>query len=370
MKAAGLRVLTLDRVLTGLAVGLLALAAAVAEPAGAEEEYVIGPRDVLAVTVYGQADLSKDYAIDQDGFMPFPLLGRVQAGGLTTRQLAARLTADLEKDYLVNPHVMVTVREYLSKKVTVLGEAEKPGLYYLTGPATVVEILSKAGGVSRSAGRQILLLRERGGARGGSTIYRVDLAKVQAGDASQNLRVEDQDTLFVPKAQAFFVLGEVKTAGTFPLDKETSVFEAVTIAGGFTDRAAPSEVKLIRRAPDGQQETLALDLSGATPRDRQVKLAEGDTLYVPKGNTFFVFGEVRRPGAYQLDKETNILEGVTIAGGFTERASPSRARVIRTTPGGQQVLNVDMSDIVKRGQRERAMVLQAGDVVVVPESFF
>jgi polysaccharide export outer membrane protein len=347
----------------------LALAVAGAALAGAQEEYAIGPRDVLTVTVYGHADLSKDYPVGQDGVMPFPLLERVPAAGLTTAQLAARLTEQLGKDYLVNPHVIVTVKEYLSRKVLVLGEAGKPGPYYLTGPTSVAEMLSRAGGPSPLAGNQVLLLRDGPGQRG-SVIRRLDLGKIQAGDASQNVRLEDQDTLFVPKAQAFFVLGEVKSAGTFPLDKETSVFEAITMAGGFSDRAAPGEVKLIRRAPDGQQDTLSLDLSSSTPRDRHVMLREGDTLFVPKGNTFFVFGEVKRPGAYNLDKETNILEGVTIAGGFTERASPGRARVIRNTPTGQQVLNVDMNDVVKRGQRDRVMMLQPGDVVVVPESFF
>jgi polysaccharide export outer membrane protein len=97
---------------------------------------------------------------------------------------------------------------------------------------------------------------------------------------------------------------------------------------------------------------------------------EGDTVYVPKGNTFFVFGEVKKPGAYQLDRDTNILEGITIAGGFTDKAAPGRARVIRNTPTGQKVLDVDMNDIIKRGQRDKAFRLQENDVVVVPESFF
>ena len=101
-----------------------------------------------------------------------------------------------------------------------------------------------------------------------------------------------------------------------------------------------------------------------------MKIQEGDTLLVPKGNTFFVFGEVKRPGVYQLEKETNILEGITIAGGFTDKAAPSRARVIRSTPTGQQVFDVDMNEILKRGQRAKAMPLQENDVVVVPESFF
>ncbi len=342
-------------------------------PARGQEEYTIGPRDVLTVTVWGHADLSKDYPVSEEGFVAFPLIGRVPAAGLSTRSLAGRITELLEKDYLVNPQVLVDVKEYLSKKVHVLGEAEKPGLYYLTGPTSALEILSKAGGVSKTAGRQMVVVRtERATAGGGSgsAILRIDLGKIQAGDMKENIRLEDRDTVFIPKAQAFFVLGEVRAAGTFPLERETSVFEGVTIAGGFSDRAAPSEVKLLRRTPDGREETLALDLSGANARDRLVRLQEGDTVFVPKGNTFFVFGEVKRPGAYQLDKETNVLEGVTIAGGLTERAAPGRARVLRNTPAGQQVFNVDLGDIIKRGQRERVMLLQAGDVVVVPESFF
>jgi polysaccharide biosynthesis/export protein len=91
---------------------------------------------------------------------------------------------------------------------------------------------------------------------------------------------------------------------------------------------------------------------------------------VPKGNTFFVFGEVRKPGAYQLDKETNVLEGITIAGGFTDKAAPGRTRVIRTTDKGQQTIAVDMNDVIRRGQREKAIRLLENDVIVVPESFF
>ena len=352
--------------LAGVACSLVWLCSASAQ------EYVIGPRDVLQITVWGQADLSKDYPVDQDGLVPFPLLGRVPTAGLTTSALASRLTELLGKDYLVNPQVSVSVKEYLSQKVHVLGEAEKPGLFYLTGPTTLLEILSRAGGLAKTAGKQLVLVRGGGDSASarGSTILRFDLAKLQAGDASQNIHLEDRDTLFIPKAHAYFLLGEVKTAGTFPLDKDVTALEAVTIAGGFNDRAAPAGVKLIRRALDGQQETIGLDLSGSNSGDRNLKIQDGDTLVVPKGNTFFVFGEVKRPGAYQLEKETNILEGVTIAGGFTDKAAPGRARVIRSTPTGQQVFDVDMNEILKRGQRAKAMPLQENDVVVVPESFF
>src|SRR5262245_8254250 len=336
------------------------------------QEYVLGPRDVLKITVWGQDDLTRDYQVDADGFVPFPLVGRVKAAGLTSKQFASKLAELLEKDYLVNPQVMVAVKEFLSQKVHVLGEAEKPGLFYLTGPTTILEIISKAGGLSKTAGRQLVLIRGQGSgtAAKGNAIMRVNFEKIQSGDPSENIVLEDQDTVFIPKANGFFVLGEVKTAGVFPIEKASSVLDAITLAGGFSDKAAPSGVKLIRRLPEGQQDTVALVLSGANSRDQVVRVQDGDTVLVPRGNTFFVFGEVKRPGAYQLDRETNILEGITIAGGFTDKAAPGRARLIRNTPTGPQVLNIDMNDIIRRGQRDKALRLQENDVVVVPESFF
>jgi polysaccharide biosynthesis/export protein len=253
------------------------------------QEYTIGPQDVLGITVWGQADLSRDYGVDPDGFIPFPLIGRVKAAGSTPKELATRLTELLGRDYLVNPQVIVAVKEYLSQKVQVLGAAEKPGVYYLTGPTTLLEILSRAGGFASTAGKQVLLVRNHGASDGSSAALRLSLEKIQAGDPSENTRVQSQDIVIVSKAQAY---------------------------------------------------------------------------------SYFIFGEVKKPGAYTLDKDTNILEGITVAGGFTDKAAPSRTRVIRSTPQGQQVIEVDMNDILRRGREAKTVMLQESDVVVVPESFF
>jgi polysaccharide biosynthesis/export protein len=253
------------------------------------QEYTIGPRDVLGITVWGQADLSRDYGVDPDGFIPFPLIGRVKAAGSTPKELAAQLTEMLGKDYLVNPQVIVAVKEYLSQKVQVLGAAEKPGVYYLTGPTTLLEILSRAGGFASTAGKQVLLIHNQGTAQGSTAALRLSLEKIQAGDPAENARVQSQDIVIVSKAQAY---------------------------------------------------------------------------------SYFIFGEVKKPGAYTLDKDTNILEGITVAGGFTDKAAPGRTRVIRSTPQGQQVIEVDMNDILRRGREAKTVMLQESDVVVVPESFF
>jgi polysaccharide export outer membrane protein len=269
-----------------LLLGLLSWGAPVS---AADQEYTIGPRDVLGITVWGQPDLSRDYGVDPDGLIPFPLIGRVKAAGSTPTELAAQLTELLGKDYLVNPQVIVVVKEYLSQKVQVLGAAEKPGVYYLTGPTTVLEVLSRAGGFASTAGKQVLLVRNHGAPDGSSAALRLSLEKIQAGDSVENTRVQSQDIIIVSRAQAY---------------------------------------------------------------------------------SYFIFGEVKKPGAYTLDKDTNILEGITMAGGFTDKAAPSRTRVIRSTPQGQKVIEVDMNDILRRGREAKTVMLEESDVVVVPESFF
>jgi polysaccharide export outer membrane protein len=356
--------------------GVLLLLAGIALDLQAAD-YAIGPRDVLKITVWGQPDLSQNYNVSAEGTIVFPLIGEVQAAGLTEGQLGQKLVNLLEKDYLVNPQVMVAVTEYKSKKVMVLGEVEKPGAYPLTGNTTVLEVVSQAGGFSKMAGKQLVLIRphQQVASAGqtvpsGTTMRRLSIEKLQAGDTAENIAVEDGDTVIISKANSFFVLGEVGKAGTYTLEKDTTILEAVTIAGGFTNRASPSGAKVLRKLPDGRQETVGVDLSGTIPANRDFKIQDGDTVIVPRGNMFFVFGEVKKPGDYQLEKDTTILEAISVAGGFTDKAAPNRTRIIRTMPTGQQTIDVDMNDIIKRGRRDKSIPLKENDVIVVPESYF
>jgi polysaccharide export outer membrane protein len=199
----------------------------------------------------------------------------------------------------------------------------------------------------------------------------VSLRRLLDGDAGENLVLQPGDTVIVPRLASYFVQGEVRKPGAYPLDRDVGVLEAVSLAGGFTERAAPGSARLLRKRADGSQESVEVSLAGADPRARDTLLGEGDTLLVPAGNTFYVLGEVRKPGAYQLEQAGTALEGVALAGGFTERAAPNRTRVIRThRDGRQETLQVDLNEVIKRGRKDRDIPLSAHDVIVVPESFF
>ena len=339
-------------------------------------DYRIGAGDVLKITVWGHEDLTRTSVVAADGRMPFPLIGDVPVASLNPTQLEVRLR-ELLGVYVVDPQVTVVVQEYRSQKVFVLGEAEKPGTYALTGQATLLDILSQAGGPSKTAGRQVIIVRfprsEEPVAPGaaGSRMLRSNLKALLDGDARENVALESGDTIYIPKMTSFFVLGEVKRPGAFTLEKDTTVLEAITLAGGFTERSAPSVARVLRKRPDGSQESVSLDLSGADPRARDFLLSEADTVLVPAGNSFYVLGEVRKPGSYQLEQAATAIEGIAMAGGFTERAAPNRTKIIRTHKDGrQETLIVDLNEVLKRGRKDKDVTLTANDVIVVPESFF
>ena len=339
-------------------------------------DYRIGAGDVLKITVWGHEDLTRTSVVAADGRMPFPLIGDVPVASLNPTQLEVRLR-ELLGVYVVDPQVTVVVQEYRSQKVFVLGEAEKPGTYALTGQATLLDILSQAGGPSKTAGRQVIIVRfprsEGPVAPGaaGSRMLRSNLKALLDGDARENVALESGDTIYIPKMTSFFVLGEVKRPGAFTLEKDTTVLEAITLAGGFTERSAPSVARVLRKRPDGTQESVSLDLSGADPRARDFLLSEADTVLVPAGNSFYVLGEVRKPGSYQLEQAATAIEGIAMAGGFTERAAPNRTKIIRTHKDGrQETLIVDLNEVLKRGRKDKDVTLTANDVIVVPESFF
>jgi polysaccharide export outer membrane protein len=354
--------------LWALAVVMFSVGVAAAQSAG--NDYRIGPKDVLKVTVWGHDDLSRSVSVSTDGTVIFPLVGEVRAAGLTASQLEERLRALLGRDYLVDPQVSVAVQEYRSQRVFVFGEVVRPGIYMLSGQSTLLDILSQAGGPSATAGREVVVVRlprSEGPAvpgAAGSETFRVSLRKLLAGGPTENLAIQDGDSVYVPKATAFFVLGEVLRQGSYVIDKDTSALEAITLAGGFTDRAAPAGARILRKMPDGSQQTIDVNLSGSDPRAREILLAEGDTLIVPKGNAFFVSGEVRKPGAYQLESSTTAFTALTLAGGFTEKAAQSAAKLIRRLPsGGEEIVVLDLSGSDRRAQE---FPLKDGDTLVVP----
>jgi polysaccharide biosynthesis/export protein len=264
--------------LLGVALAFLLVATGAAAQ---QSDYVIGPQDVLTVTVYDQLDLSGKFNVEADGSFAYPLIGRIVAGGLTLRAVETELKRRLSDGYLKNPQVSVAIEQYRSQRIFVIGEVRAPGAYQLTGDMTLIEALARAGSVTTEAGEEILIVRPpEAKSRSGpvlptddasAEIIRVNARDLQAGVLSQNVALRDGDTLVVLRAQSVYVFGQVKTPGAFAAEKGTTVLQALSLAGGVTDRGSTGRVFIVRTV-DGKKKEFKAKLTDT--------VEPGDTLIV------------------------------------------------------------------------------------------
>lgn len=206
-------------------------------------EYKAGVGDVLRITIYDNEDLDTVARVSGDGMVSISLIGRVKVAGLTSNQIADKIEKKLSAGYIINPQVTVFVEEYRSKKVSILGMIRNPGLYELSGPTTLLELISTAGGLTDEAGNKATI--QKGGKQ--TNVKTIDLeALLEKGDLNQNVQVNDKDSIFIGRAGTCYVTGEVNQPDSYVIEKDATVLKMITKAGGFTGIASKSKVKLIR----------------------------------------------------------------------------------------------------------------------------
>jgi polysaccharide export outer membrane protein len=239
-----------------------------AKPEGAGD-YQIGAEDILKVTVYGHDDLTQTVLVQSDGTVTFPLVGRVKASDLSTAELERKLAVLLARGYIRNPQVTVVVQEFRSKTVYVVGEVQRPGPYPLAGQTGLLEVLARAA-ITGSAGAEAVVVRppkgasvsgptlpaEAGGA-GATTgpaaeVFRVNLREIQAGDLSRNIRLQPNDTVFVPQAAKVFVTGEVRTPGAYAWFPGMTARQLISLAGGLTPDGSDGRLRIVRPASSAE----------------------------------------------------------------------------------------------------------------------
>jgi polysaccharide export outer membrane protein len=245
--------------------------------------YVVGPQDVLAIALYDQQDLSGKYTVEADGTFTFPLIGRVKAGGLTLRDVEQALRTKLSDGFFKNPQVSVAVEQYRSQRVFVMGEVRSPGPYPLVGDMTLIEALARAGSTTEYAAGEALIVRSTDASRtagpvlpeqeSGTDVIRVDIKALQSGRLSSNAVLRDGDTIFVPRAEVVYVFGQVNRPGSYTLQRGTTVLQALSLAGGVTDRGTTGRIR-IARVVDGKKTEVRVKVEDL--------VQPGDTIIVPE----------------------------------------------------------------------------------------
>ena len=258
--------------------------------------YQIGPEDLLQITLYNIPESEARVTprtvtvrANQQGSISIPLIGELKVAGLTVSQLEKELVKRFEK-YIYNPQVGVIITEY-RQRASVIGAVQKPGVFELTGPKTVLDLVAMAGGITERAGTQLHLYRQ---GPNGRESYIIDLAGL--ANSSRNLDPKDVqlismpvqagDVINVPAAGTFFVDGAVKKPGPYPLGQRLSLTQALATAGGIDTEISSSDVQIFRRKGVSEMQPIAVDFdalmagSGADPQ-----ILADDVIIVPVSST-------------------------------------------------------------------------------------
>jgi polysaccharide biosynthesis/export protein len=273
------------------------IAAAFGQTGEQTSTYVLGPEDQVVVHVLDLDEVgTSPFRIDMRGDINVPLAGRIHAAGLTVDKLEASLAARL-KEYLQNPVVTITVSEFRSQPVSVLGAVNTPGIHQIRGHKTLFEVISEAGGLKNEAGNSIKITRRKefgpiplaGAAIDASGQYWVAEIGVksvmEARNPRENIQIEPNDIISIPRAELIYVIGAVKRAGGFVLSEREhiSVLQALSMAEGLDRLAAPGSARILRPSGQGvERKEIPVDvtkiLSGQTS---DVPILANDILFIP-----------------------------------------------------------------------------------------
>ena len=248
----------------------------------------IGPRDLIMVQVYGSPELSRSVRVGADGMLRLPMLKqRIKGEGMMPNDLEVMVAQALEEEGLiVDPMVTITVAEYSSRPISVAGAVKEPLTFQASAPVTLLEAITRAGGLTPVAGSEILVSKTQTGPGGQPTslMQRVSVkALIEGTDPEANLRLSGGEEVRVPEAGKVFVVGNVKRPGAFPVEDcaETSVLRMLARAEGL----APFAGKLAyiyRREASGSKNEIPIEINKIMLRKApDAPLLANDVLYIP-----------------------------------------------------------------------------------------
>ena len=239
----------------------------------ADNDYRMGTGDVLRITVYGQPDLATEARVGASGNISFPLIGDVKLAGVTPAQGEAEIAQRLSKGgFILEPFVSLNVVQYRSQQISVLGRVNRPGKFTLEKVSRISDVLALAGGISGDGADTVTLMRTRDG----KPEYReIDvIALFKPGGEDSNVLVQDGDIINVARQPVFYIYGEVQRPGTFRLEQNMNLVQALSLGGGVTARGTQKGIRILRRDANGGMQELEARLADPVKKDDVIYVKE------------------------------------------------------------------------------------------------
>lgn len=224
----------------------------VTPPLGIDQATVtLAPGDSVTMTVFGRPELTLTGYVSDSGVIDVPLAGSIPVAGLSPAEAAERVaTAYREGEYLIDPQVNIVLAAIRSQQISIVGEVMRPGRFPLDTRTTILDALAQAGGISQVGAERAFILRR---SSDGVQRYEVDLTDLLTAGSGQVVQLRAGDTIVVPKAPLFYIYGEVARPGAFPLRSKLSVIEAISVAGGLTQRGSANRIEIKRKFKEGSK---------------------------------------------------------------------------------------------------------------------
>jgi protein involved in polysaccharide export with SLBB domain len=261
-------------------------------------DYVVGPGDTINVQLYGSEPATYILTVGRDGRINFPKLGPIMVSGMSFDRARATIEQRVTQQ-LIGSRVSVTMGDLRSIRVFVLGDAEKPGSYTVSGLSTMTNALFVSGGVKKIGSLRKIELR-----RNGRLVTVLDLYDLLLhGNTNADQQLMPGDVIFIPPVgDTVSVYGAVRRPAIYELKSEKSVEQVIDIAGGLLPDADGKQAQLERIQPSRLREMRNIDLT--SPAGRTAELANGDKLRVPAirptlENSVVLSGHVFRPGSFE-----------------------------------------------------------------------
>lgn len=252
-----------------------------------DEDYRLGPGDVIEITVEDAPELSGQFRVSASGKVSMNYLGSITAGRKTPDELSRMIADGLRQRYIYDPHVSVAVKQVNSRTYFVQGAVHSSGVFQIEGRPTLLELITLAGGLAQNHGSTAFIIRknrhapvdaaalenpdnpeamtpEMSAERIASmfTLVKANINGLLKGNFDQNMFLEPGDIVNIPQTDVFFVAGEVKAPGSFPLKEGTTLRQAISLAQGVNFTAKAGNGLIFRENPaTGEREEIAVDIN-------------------------------------------------------------------------------------------------------------
>ncbi len=292
-------------------------------------DYVIGAGDIIEIKIEDAPELSRHYQLTAAGTIEMPVIGLVAAQNKTREQLARLIAESLrQQDYLKAPNVIVSITKFNTQTFFIQGAVHKPGVYQIEGRPSVLTMVGLAGGLTDNHGSTVFILRptrvakpavdtvqrtpvsqaapappanadeERTASNEDASptndyeLIKINLSALYKGHFDQNQRLEPGDIINIPRADTFYVAGEVQAPGSFPLKEGTTLRQAISLAQGMTFKAKATQGVIFREDPvSGSRQEIKIDIGAVmSGKKEDLPIRANDVIIIPNSRTKSVGG--------------------------------------------------------------------------------